>query len=217
MPPISTPYDNKAQRLRDRLKSGGPNVDRSRVRRRLQNTQARQYLHREKAAPPVMPWNTTYEARMGDLNRSRDEAVQQIANQQSRAERDFGFTDPSNPYSRAATLEKAYETDQRRSLNEFAGQGQLYSGAFQNRMDTDLADFGEAQYGLQQDYLDTIGDFGQALTGVQSDYDQGVIDAEAARLEAALEQRPTDVPELPDFVKQFKRRQRRRKKGKRGR
>lgn len=43
----------------------------------------------------------------------------------------------SNPYSRAALLQKAYNDQKRGSLNSYASSGQLYAGSYQNKTEAD--------------------------------------------------------------------------------
>jgi hypothetical protein len=55
--------------------------------------------------------------------------------------RDYGFTssgaiDPTNPNSRAALLQQSYQQGQRGDNTGFAAQGQLYSGAYQNQINS---------------------------------------------------------------------------------
>lgn len=55
--------------------------------------------------------------------------------------RDYGFTasggiDPNNPNSRAALLQQSYQQGARGDNTSYAAQGQLYSGAYQNQINS---------------------------------------------------------------------------------
>lgn len=207
---LTTRHDAKMHRLQERLASGRGNRDR--IRRKLQNTKARRHLALEKQNQPVQPWNTAYEESKNQLGLARDQAMEAISNQRRGVENQFGFLDTSNPYSRVAALQQSFQRDKAISEGEFAQQGQLYSGAYQRRMDSDLTNFGGQQNALQQEYLAELQGLTDAELQAQAAYDQGILGAEKERLAASLEQRPEDAPRRPDYVKKFLKRRRKNRK-----
>ena len=64
----------------------------------------------------------------------------------------FGGDIASNPYSRAALLQRSYNQNQRASTNTLASRGQLYAGAASNAFNTNRFNFAQSQDALQKDY-----------------------------------------------------------------
>jgi hypothetical protein len=151
--------------------------------------------------PTVQPWDTQYESDVSSINSARDQSLLQIAAQRSQLGSDYGYqqdqtgavtVDPSNPFSRAALLERTYRQSQAGSTNSLAARGQLYSGALQNAL-------GEGQYqhdvgsdALQRSFQSAAQALEaqrlQALTGATT----GITDAQGRRLDRSLTNRPDD-------------------------
>src|SRR4051812_40245208 len=91
-----------------------------------------------------LPPDATYEAADILLQRQRQEGLAAIAGERTRTLSDYGFQegpsgaltfDPNNPFSKAALLKKAYDTNRRSTAQSMGAGGQLYAGAFQNAQD----------------------------------------------------------------------------------
>jgi hypothetical protein len=85
-------------------------------------------------APPPDPAAIAAEAAAG---RNVQYADAQATYDQGRIGRDFGYNaqgavDPSNPYSRAALLDRNFRQSTLGNTNSYASQGQLYAGSLQN-------------------------------------------------------------------------------------
>lgn len=93
----------------------------------------------------------------------------------------FGGDAATNPYSRAALLQKSYDQNQRRTQNAMAASGQLYSGATQSARDFNVGNYGQARDSLQKDFDARMGQAdlsqAQALARYNSSLDAAQIRA----------------------------------------
>lgn len=64
----------------------------------------------------------------------------------------FGADAVSNPYSRAAMLQRSYNQNQRASINTMASRGQLYAGATQNQANANTFNYGSSYDALSKDF-----------------------------------------------------------------
>lgn len=220
VPPPTGPganFDARLDALRKRLKGAGPKREDA-IRKRIQNVRARQYLQGQKHAPdPTLPFDAQYDSTVAGLNRDRDVAAGQAAYQQQRAQSAYGFDNPAaNPYSRAAMLQRSFNENNAQTVNSMAARGQLYAGATQSQMDTNVRDFGQAWDTARTDYQDQLRGITDDLTGAADEYTAGLAKAEADRLARALEidVDPAEAPATPDYVKKFLHWQKQQKKDK---
>lgn len=112
----------------------------------------------------------------------------------------YGADIASNPYSRAAMLQRSYNQNQRASLNTMAARGQLYSGATQNAANTNASNYRSAYDSLSKDF----GARTQALTNSRVQADQQKADAEETAFRKAKDENakiyatsPYDAPRFP--------------------
>lgn len=91
-----------------------------------------------------LPPDASYDAQIASLQRQRADQLAQVTQARTGTLTDYGFTegpngalafDPRNPFSKAALLKKAYDTNRRSTGQSMGAGGQLYSGAFQNAQD----------------------------------------------------------------------------------
>lgn len=91
-----------------------------------------------------------------------------------------GSVNAANPYSQAQLLQDSYKRSQAGTLNGYAAQGQLYSGARQNAVARDDRNYAQGSDQLRQGALDTyhgigvgqLQSYGQNALGVSgADYD----------------------------------------------
>lgn len=75
-----------------------------------------------------------------------------------------------NPFSQAAVLQRNYDNTKRGSINSYAAQGQLYSGALKNKQSTDAYNFDVSDDRLKRAAQDYFHGNDYTLTQVQ---DQG--------------------------------------------
>lgn len=141
------------------------------------------------AALPGLPVDPFYDAAVGSANRNLAAGLAQLQYQRGQLGSTFGlgidpsgavFEDVSNPYSRAATLQKLYDQSRRGTGTTMAARGQLYSGAMQNaqnqnaqtnlqRRDEMIRQFMAAQQDLRQRELSAGGAHADALAQAGSD------------------------------------------------
>lgn len=101
----------------------------------------------------------------------------------------------SNPYSRAALLQKSYDQNQVRTQNAMAASGQLYSGATQNARNLNVGNYGQARDSLQKDFDARMG---QTIFGEQQARDGFASAQEAAEAKARQNAQKTKAATMFD-------------------
>jgi hypothetical protein len=206
LPLVPTRYDSSVDRLQKRIKQGAN--DPQKLRGKLQNQRARQYLAQEQKRPETpLPYSSAYESAVGRANRDLSSSQSDITGRELATEQQYGFgSDQSNPFSRANALQRSFNTAQKTTTNVMAGRGQLYSGATSNARAADRFGFEQSLDSSQREYLAALANYSRERTGAQSQYDETIAGAEAARLEEGLQNRPeaSEAPPTPKFVKDFK-------------
>ena len=146
---------------------------------RLDKLKTKQYGKRHDQDAELPP-DPQYISDMAGVNRDYNFGSAQLAQQGGLLNYETGIGDASNPYSRAALLQKSYETNQRGSTNSYAASGQLYSGALQNARNANVADLHQGQHALGLDYLKAQA----GLTGAQTQLGYSRDDAMQAAMAA---------------------------------
>lgn len=122
------------------------------------------------AAAQALPINPQYGADVNAAQRNLDTTLQTDQAQRAGLGATYGLgvdatgnviDDKSNPYSRAAALQTAYDQSVRGTNNSYAARGQLYSGAIQNAQN-----WNATQNGSRRDAL--IREFTSVRTGLDS-------------------------------------------------
>ena len=205
-------YNTRLSNLRDRLKHADGKKRRNRLQNRIQGVKVERWgdrVERQQNAPP--PKDSIYNSEVALANQNYGNAMIGAGLKESATLRDFGLNDEYsatgaqyNPYSRASALQSAYQRDQRTTLNSYAAQGQLYSGA---RLNAEIHD--NRAYLSDLNSLQTGQD--EALAAIQGDKTAAKEELEAAKLEALQEfgqrweeNRPTEAAPPPKFVKDYK-------------
>ncbi|MHC4224551.1 MAG: hypothetical protein ACYSUN_11220 [Planctomycetota bacterium] len=167
---------------------------------RLDKLKTKQYgkRHDQDAA---LPYDAQYTSDTAGINRDYNFGSAQLAQQGGLLNYETGIGDASNPYSRAALLQKSYETNQRGSTNSYAASGQLYSGALQNARNANVADLHQGQHALGLDYLKAQAGLTGAQTQLGYSRDDAMQAAMAANVARAAAEPVTDAPPKPGFVK----------------
>lgn len=122
-------------------------------------------------APPPPDWQQI--AAESAATRGVQYADAQATYDRSRINRDFGYNaaggvDPSNPYSRAALLERNFKQQQAGDTNSFADQGHLYSGALQNQKNETTFGYLSDRNTLRNQYSDANNDVTLGQLGAYS-------------------------------------------------
>lgn len=104
---------------------------------------------------------------------------------------DFGIDDPSNPFSRANGLKRAFLARQKGVSAGLASQGQLYSGAHERALSRTRFEEAQARDELRRSYEAAIGSIGAEKAGVKFNSEQDRL----AAFESWLQRAPdADAP-----------------------
>lgn len=205
-------YNTRISNLRDRLKHTDNKKRRNRLQNRIQGVRVERWGDRvvkQQNAPP--PKDSLYNSEVALANQTYGNAMIGSALKESSTLRDFGLNDEYsatgaqyNPYSRASALQSSYQRDQRTTVNSYAAQGQLYSGARENAQAHDnrayLSDLNTLESGQTEALAAIAGDKVAAEEARQ----KALLEAEQANGQRWLDNRPTEAAPPPKFVKDFK-------------
>lgn len=160
------------------------------------------------AGPP--PPDPQYDAAVAIAQRNRDARLAALSGQRAQTLNEYGFTpqtdaagnvtaiafDPTNHFSRAALMKKAWNQKRAGATNSYAARGQLYAGSLQNAQDD--ANRGELQSddALKRALLAFIAANTSAGTTARTDYENSVAQAEGDRL-ARVADNPLYEPSGP--------------------
>jgi hypothetical protein len=139
-----------------------------------------------------MPFDAGYESQVANINRDLQNTLGQTTYEEQQAKQEYGIDDPSNPYSRAALLQRSYEQGQTGATNQYAASGQLYSGALQNARTENTFQLGAQQDALQRGYQDLLNQLAQRRTAAQQSAGESTSLALNERIARALEARTED-------------------------
>ena len=144
-----------------------------------------------------MPWDIAAANDEADAQRRLSNTLTSLDAGWIGAEQEFGlapgFNDPaSNPYSRAALLQRSYNNAKSGTLN--SANNQLYSGSYINAQNTNTHNFqlgsDELARARNQAYAEYIGNRQHA----QDEYNEALSNAAWARIQAGLESEPEPGP-----------------------
>lgn len=102
--------------------------------------------------PDSTPWNTAYQSSLADIAKRRIDSDAGAEYDTAAANKDFGINDDSNPFSRMANLRKRHTIANRGINTGMAAQGQLYSGAYNNAVDSERMQDADMRNTAQSDY-----------------------------------------------------------------
>jgi hypothetical protein len=154
--------------------------------------------------PTPLPLDPTYTLATAAALRQYQTTQAGLKYQRQRTQQEFGFDDPSDPYNRAAMLERSYHQAQSGSLNQGAARGQLYSGALQSNLDEGRYQYERNRAGLRKQYEDLLHNLTQQEAQAGSSYQQTLAGARGDAIQRALQNRPED-PGAPNYTKQYAR------------
>jgi hypothetical protein len=142
--------------------------------------------------PPVggPPPDWQHDELVAGQQRNVGYADAQATYDRGRIQRDYGYdatgaVDPSNPYSRAALLDRHFKETTMGNTNSFASQGQLYSGALQDAQNASTFNYLGDSNNLKNQYSDAInqtglnqlGAYANAGSAVSSDQIRAILKA----------------------------------------
>lgn len=143
-----------------------------------------------------LPFDATYDSQVGLNTRNYNDTITGLDAQGQQTLRDFGLDDPSDPFSRAKALERAYHQRETGTTNSMAARGQLYSGANQSAHDSNTYGFLAGTDALRKEQNNVLGLIERKRQQAGSARDQGNIDALSASTDRAVNTpvNPLDVP-----------------------
>jgi hypothetical protein len=128
------------------------------------------------AGPAVVPQqmepDPTYLNTIDAVSRRSQERLGEIQGQEDATRHDFGIDDPTNPFSRAEGLKKAFLTRQKAASASLASQGQLYSGAHERAVARTRYQEEQARAELFNSYQQAMNGTAQARRGVAWDTEE---------------------------------------------
>jgi hypothetical protein len=148
-------------------------------------------------AQPVMPWDAAAANSEGAALQKRNNSLTGLDSGWLREQQDYGLEGPwadpaSNPYSRAALLQRSYDNAKRGSLNTAGNQ--LYAGSYVNSQNSNTHNFSLGRDELQKGY---DADYAQYQGGRQAAEDQyrgELAQAGWDRVNAGLSMEPEPAP-----------------------
>jgi hypothetical protein len=153
------------------------------------------------SAPPqqqaAMPWDVgAANSEAGALNK-RNNSMAGLQSGWQRSQQEFGLEGPwadyaSNPYSRAALLQRSYDSAKRGTTNS-AGHN-LYAGSFINAQNQNTHQFDLGRDELQKGYDQTHAEYIASQQGAENEYGESIAQAGWDRVNAGLNSEPEPMP-----------------------
>lgn len=121
--------------------------------------------------PPLEPQPTapdsTYNDQVDIATRKERAALGGLDAQEGKVKHEFGIEDPTNPFSRAEGLKRAFLARQQAASAQLASRGQLYSGAHERALARTRLEEEQARAELRSSYEEALNQINQARTGTQ--------------------------------------------------
>lgn len=103
-----------------------------------------------------------------DLAERREtQSLSQLEGQEQGVKHEFGLEDPTNPFSRANAMKRAFLSRMKGRSASLASRGQLYSGAHERAVSRTRREEEQARAELRSSYEAAIGQIGAAKAGVK--------------------------------------------------
>jgi hypothetical protein len=160
-----------------------------------------------------MPWDVgAANSEAGALNK-RNNAMAGLQSNWLRTQQEFGLEGPwadyaSNPYSRAALLQRSYDSAKRGTTNS-AGHN-LYAGSFINAQNQNTHQFDLGRDELQKGYAQSQAEYIANQQRAEDEYNESLAQAGWDRVNAGLQAEPEPMPAGPPSRSQPRRPQNRR-------
>jgi hypothetical protein len=203
--PTATPYDAQIERLKERREDAGRGLTK-RLGKQIRSKRAKQYLHREENRPAEeIPLDPLYEGEMNVAAKQRQDVKTSTHYGRQELKGEYGFEDDPgvNPFSRAALLQRAFQTAKRQSQAQFGQRGQLHSGAYQRQLGGDELEYARREHDLQSLYRGQQRLLTEQEAAADIAYGDREIKALAAAHKRAQEIPVKDAPAPPPMVKKF--------------
>ena len=116
--------------------------------------------------------DSIYQGVVDRSQRQEESRLGQLEGQEQSVKHEFGIDDPTNPFSRAEGLKRAFLVRQKAASASLASQGQGYSGAHERALGRTRREEEEARAELRRTYEQAIGQIGAAKAGVKFDTEE---------------------------------------------
>lgn len=174
----------------------------SRIRRTVANQNANKpkpAATPQQAQTPSMPFDPTYQGTIANINRGEVDSEAGLGQQELNTKLQYGFDNSLDPFSVSANLNRQYGQRRNSTLNSYAAQGQLYSGALSNARESDRLGYDQSVDSAKKAYQSALDDISNRRTSLRSQAEQQRLDAggDAAARASAAELDPAAVPPSP--------------------
>lgn len=183
---INAALKRKANRINNRRETRADRINDRRTDR------AKGQFQKDAKAPDYRD-DQNYKRTVASANTNLQNTLSGLALQRDQLGINYGLGEAggsvaSNPYSRAALLQKSYDQNQRRTQNAMAASGQLYSGSTQNARNFNTGAYSQGRDSLQKDFDARMG---QTILGEQQARDGFTSAKEAAEARATRDAQKT--------------------------
>lgn len=147
--------------------------------------------------PAAMPWDSAYETSVSGAHAKYNNALAGIGASRLTTQQEFGL-DPgfndfqSNPFSRAAQLERSFRRSNRGSMTSMGSAGHLYSGSLQNQLGYNRTNRDVEYNDLKTAYQNALADLQARERAAEDEMHGSESEAAWKRVEAA-EREPLDT------------------------
>jgi hypothetical protein len=148
------------------------------------------------AGSPGLPVDPSFQDQLGQIGRRLGNTLAGLEAQEAGVRQEYGFDDTSNPYNRAALLERAFRQRQAFATNSLASAGQLYSGALQTSQNEAAFGYGQNLDALRRSYEAALSAIRQRRLEAQDAATEAGLSAQSDAVSRALAERP-DPGEVP--------------------
>lgn len=147
------------------------------------------------AAPPVdlaaqIQADPAYQAAVAAANKQRDDTILQLTNAEGVAKSSYGITDTSDPFSRAALLQKSLQDAIRGTTTSRFASGMGYDASSQHAQDANQTNYSQSYDSLVKAYNAAMTDLGNQKTNATNLAGGTISNAAADALQRYLMSRP---------------------------
>jgi hypothetical protein len=129
------------------------------------------------AGPVTFQPDSGYNNDVDFADRQRTQALGNIGEDEQKTKYDFGFDDPTNPFSRVQEAKKLYLANSNRSTTAMASAGQITGGAYQRALERNRHNEEQGSANLRAQYEAAMTDMKRRRQGADNAYEAAKLDA----------------------------------------
>lgn len=154
----------------------------------------------QQQASGPMPWDVAAANQEAGALAKRNNTLTGLNAGWGRTQQEYGLEGPwadyaSNPFSRAALLQRSYDNAKRGTLN---GAGnQLYAGSYVNSQNQNTHQFSLGRNELQNAYANAQAEYISKQQEAENAYNESLAEAAWNRVNAGLQSQPEPMPAAP--------------------